>query len=161
MSKQQVGASDQPVSRERPRWSRRTALAGALVICLAAGFAFSSARISLDQNRAALALASVLPLLLALALAHALEAAPLSAAWRYRLAFAISALIALLAWLVLRISPRPDLPLALLAVELLAAFAGWNDRNRTRKAAVGKQLPAVRGGGAGCLPAAPGSHRQR
>ncbi len=124
MSKQQVGASDQPVSRERPPWSRRTALAGALVICLVAGFAFSSARISLDQNWVMLALASVLPLLLAVALAHALEAAPLSAAWRYRLAFAIPALTALLAWLVLRISPRPDLPLALLAVELLAAFAG-------------------------------------
>jgi lipopolysaccharide/colanic/teichoic acid biosynthesis glycosyltransferase len=124
MSKQQAGMSDAPVAGLRPRLSWSTALAGVMAICLAGGFWLLSARISQDFDRAALILASVLPLLMVMALEHALEAAPLSEARRYRLAFAIPALIAVLAWLRLRISPKPDLSLALLMVELLAAFVG-------------------------------------
>jgi lipopolysaccharide/colanic/teichoic acid biosynthesis glycosyltransferase len=124
MAKQQAGMSDFPSAGERPRLSWSTALAGVMAICLAAVFGLVSARVSPDHNWAALLLASLLPLFMAATLVHALEAAPLSEAWRYRLAFAIPALIALFAWLALWISPKPDLSLGLLAVELLAAFAG-------------------------------------
>jgi lipopolysaccharide/colanic/teichoic acid biosynthesis glycosyltransferase len=78
MSKQQAGMSDAPVAGLRPRLSWSTALAGVMAICLAGGFWLLSARISQDFDRAALILASVLPLLMVMALEHALEAAPLS-----------------------------------------------------------------------------------
>jgi lipopolysaccharide/colanic/teichoic acid biosynthesis glycosyltransferase len=124
MTKQQAGMADASSTRERPHLSWSTALAGAIAICLAGGFLLLAARISRQPDWTDLALACILPLILVLAFAHALQAAPLDEAWRYRLAFAIPALISLLTWLGLWISPNPDLPFTLLAVQLLASFLG-------------------------------------
>lgn len=77
-----------------------------------------------EPNWTAATLLIFLHLPLVVALEHTLQAAPVSAARRYRLAFAIPAFIALLTWLSLWKSPEGDLSLALLALELLAAFLG-------------------------------------
>jgi lipopolysaccharide/colanic/teichoic acid biosynthesis glycosyltransferase len=124
MSKQQAGMSDVSSDGGRARLSWSTALAGGMAVCLAGGFWLLTAKISRQPDWTILALASILPLIIAVAVEHALEAAPVSEARRYRLAFAMPALMALLTWLSLWISPKPNLPLALLAVELLAAFLG-------------------------------------
>ena len=103
-------------------WS--AAFAGVIAILLLGGIWYFTSRAMghLDWTMAILLV--VLHFFLVVALERAMEAAPISAAQRYRLAFAVSGLIALLAWLVLVISPIPNLPLMLLVAELLGAFLG-------------------------------------
>jgi lipopolysaccharide/colanic/teichoic acid biosynthesis glycosyltransferase len=124
MSKQQADMRDVSSAGERARLGWSTAFAGVMAILLLAGMWLLAARETHNLNWTTLVLAGALPLLLVLALEHALEAVPIPQAWCYRLAFSVPVLISLLTWLVLWISPKPDLPFILLAIQLLAAFLG-------------------------------------
>jgi lipopolysaccharide/colanic/teichoic acid biosynthesis glycosyltransferase len=99
-------------------------MAGGIILLLLAGLWLATLRVIHNPGYTALVLASLLPLLLVLALEHALEAAPMPEAWRYRLAFAVPSLICLVTWVILWISPMPDAPLALLPAQLLLTFFG-------------------------------------
>jgi lipopolysaccharide/colanic/teichoic acid biosynthesis glycosyltransferase len=124
MSKQQAGMRDVTSAGESPRLGWSTALAGVIVLLLVGGIWFVTAGAIPNLDWTAAILLCILHLLLVIAVERALEAAPIREVQRYRLAFAVSGLIALFVWLILLITPKPNLPIILLLVELLGAFLG-------------------------------------
>jgi lipopolysaccharide/colanic/teichoic acid biosynthesis glycosyltransferase len=124
MSKQQAGMTDVSSAGGRVRFGWSAAFAGVIAILLLAGIWYFTSRAMGDLDWTVAILLAVLHFFLVVALERALEAAPISAAQRYRLAFAVSGLIALLAWFILLVSPKPNLPLIVLVAELLGAFLG-------------------------------------
>ncbi len=106
MSKQQAGMTDVSSAGERVRLGWSAAFAGVIAILLLGGIWYFTSRAMGDLDWTVAILLAVLHFFLVVALEHALEAAPISAAQRYRLAFAVSGLIALLAWFILLSFPE-------------------------------------------------------
>lgn len=108
--------------RVHTRWS--AALAGLIATLLLAGIWYFTSRVTHNLDGTATVLLVFLYMFLVIALERTLGAFPIGTAQRYRLAFVIPALIALVSWLIFLISPKLNLPAPLLALELVGMFIG-------------------------------------